>query len=576
MRLLNLVVQNFRGIKELTWSPPAEQAIHCLVGPCDARKTTVLEAVELVLSDRWAPPLTDADFYEGDLSAPIVIEATVGNLPASLEAEDGLGHWIRGWDREKREFVDDPEDTHDFVLTIRVEVDRSLEAVWCVVKPGAEDRRISGDQRAALGASWLGNDPERHLTWARGSALWRTTQRTAKSKLLLADALRAARTAVASSAELGEFATAAQEVQKMAMTLGVRTTSGYAPGLDLRSSKMGSGMLSLHDATVSALQAGMGTRRLLALAVQRLAVPTGAILLVDEIEHGLEPHRLRRLVATLRGESTLEGPATAHAVGHALITTHSPVAIVELKAPELQVVREDRGKISIGAVPQQLQDVVRRAAEAFLARKVIVCEGRLEIGLCRALEKVWAKRHADMPLAHQGVALVDGGGHSAPTVAQSFQGLGYATALFMDHDDTAVDASVVAARAAGVRVARWTDPVCTEERLATDIPLAMLDKVVTWATNAWGEQPILDAVRGKLGVPALVGRIPSEWIGGGANEQQVRRAVGAASKSHKHGWYKQIEAAEQIGAFVVEALPTIATSDLAIRLAELEAWIYEP
>ena len=48
-------------------------------------------------------------------------------------------------------------------------------------------------------------------------------------------------------------------------------------------SNEGAGALSLHDGTVPTWQAGLGSRRLLALSLQRSAVREGAVLLVDEL-----------------------------------------------------------------------------------------------------------------------------------------------------------------------------------------------------------------------------------------------------------------------------------------------------
>jgi hypothetical protein len=50
--------------------------------------------------------------------------------------------------------------------------------------------------------------------------------------------------------------------------------------------------------------AGLGTRRPIALAIERLSIPDGAIVLVDEIEHGLEPHRIRHALKILRASVT--------------------------------------------------------------------------------------------------------------------------------------------------------------------------------------------------------------------------------------------------------------------------------
>ena len=47
MRIAHIEIQNFRGIATMAWSP--EPGINCLIGPGDSTKTTILDAIELVL-----------------------------------------------------------------------------------------------------------------------------------------------------------------------------------------------------------------------------------------------------------------------------------------------------------------------------------------------------------------------------------------------------------------------------------------------------------------------------------------------------------------------------------------------
>jgi predicted ATPase len=54
---------------------------------------------------------------------------------------------------------------------------------------------------------------------------------------------------------------------------------------------------------------------------------------MDELEYGLEPHRIIRLLGSI-GAKEKDAPLQA------FVTTHSPVALQELSAGQLMVVRE--------------------------------------------------------------------------------------------------------------------------------------------------------------------------------------------------------------------------------------------
>ena len=74
MRIHQVRIERFRGIKLLDWKP--QGAMVCLLGPGDSGKTTILDAIEAALSSRWSLSLTDDDFFGGDTSQSIRVSVT--------------------------------------------------------------------------------------------------------------------------------------------------------------------------------------------------------------------------------------------------------------------------------------------------------------------------------------------------------------------------------------------------------------------------------------------------------------------------------------------------------------------
>ena len=112
------------------------------------------------------------------------------------------------------------------------------------------------------------------------------------------------------------------------------------------------GGVTLHDGKVPVRRSGLGTRRLLISAIQKELAKHGAITLVDEVEHGLEPHRILHFLKALRlGEDNK---------GQVLMITHSPVVVTELEAKELRVVRSYQdGTIRVKKIDDSIQKIVR-------------------------------------------------------------------------------------------------------------------------------------------------------------------------------------------------------------------------
>jgi putative ATP-dependent endonuclease of OLD family len=86
-------------------------------------------------------------------------------------------------------------------------------------------------------------------------------------------------------------------------------------------------------------------RRLAGTTTQEMASEDKAIILIDEIEHGLEPHRLVHLLKHLRSD---DRPAQVFA------TTHSPVAVEQLSSSDLAVVRANQGHVTAAFIPPDL------------------------------------------------------------------------------------------------------------------------------------------------------------------------------------------------------------------------------
>ena len=57
-----LTIKRFRGIEELTWRPA--KGVNVILGGGDAGKTTILEAIALLLNPTNATGLSDSDYWQ--------------------------------------------------------------------------------------------------------------------------------------------------------------------------------------------------------------------------------------------------------------------------------------------------------------------------------------------------------------------------------------------------------------------------------------------------------------------------------------------------------------------------------
>ena len=564
MKIRKIVVNNFRGVKALDWNVPAAD-IFCLIGKGDSSKSTILEAIRYVFHPQWNLALSDSDFYQCKIADPITIEITIGSLAADFSALNKYGLYLRGWDAAAQKLFDEPDDHLESVLTARLTVEKDLEPKWAVVC----DRNPDGvpfkqADRNKVGVGLIGVFSERELSWANGTALAKLTAAQSLSELL-ANASRTARSSldIDRAVTLTNFDTAATKSQEIAKLLGVPVLDAYKAHLDLASINLKVGGLSLHDGEIPLRQLGLGSRRMLQCGIQKAGLEEGHITLFDELEFGLEPHRITRLIKHIREDKR----------GQYFLTTHSPMVLRELTVQDLHIVHSKGGVVTIvsaaekGLEEHEVQGKIRSSAEAFLAKKVVVCEGATEVGFLRGFDDHQLENGKD-PLSYHGVALLDAKGASkVKGMAIAFKKLGYNVSVLADGDAEKQfsTADAVGLVAMGIPTYVWNDKFSLEERAFVDLPWAYVLASLTLAQVELF-YPLYDQVRSKY--QDVLDPDIREW----PDTPKLRTAIGAAAKGA--GWFKDTTRGDLWFKVVGGAFndPVFGRTNLAVELRKLWEW----
>lgn len=576
MHVRHIQIEGFRGIQRLCWSPKSPMA--CLVGPGDSTKSTILTAIEYALSPRWDLPIDDSDYHDLRTENPIRIEVTIGDFPEDWAAEDIFGPLIRGWS-SNGELHDEPGEDDEHVLTIRLIVREDLEPSWTVYcDRNADGKLISARQRGRLHVAHLGEYADRHLTLARGSLLSRVTTQAGNLDYVLAGVARAAReNASFDDAELNEVL---KQIGRNANRLGVkprRGSCGFAARLDPRTTLAREGSISLHDDNVPTRLAGLATRRLLVMAIQLMALHTpgdeendAGFMLVDEIEWALEPYRIRQILRVIKTELANGGEVDKT---RAIITTHSPIVISDLPCSWLYVTRTQDGSTTVTQVPEELQRIVRACAEALLSPRVVVCEGKTELGLFMGLQEDWEKRHQGLSPACMGVVFVDGGGSDGATRAQRLASLGYEVCLFRD-GDTRNPSGIDDLEKSGVHVIEWPGSKKTEDILLQDLPPTAVQELVNLAVMEKGEQSVCAQLASQLSLDP--NRLDTNDILPASSKSawECRRSA-IAQVAHRKGWFKDVTWGSKLASIIASCVCQMKGTDLLDTLRNLEKWIYD-
>lgn len=569
-RIRKVEINNFRTIKRFVWLPSA--GINCLVGPGDVGKSTVLDAIDYCLGARRSIQITDADFHRLDVEAAIHISVTVGDLDDAFKRIDAYGLYLRGFHPETGLVEDEPEKDAETVLTVCLIVGSDLEPVWSLASDRAEAqgqlRPLAWTDRVRLAPVRLGVFADYHLGWRRGSVLNRLSDEQADASAALAKAARDARAAFGDEMQ-GQLAETLGIVSSATEELGIRTGGGVKALLDAHSISLSGGSISLHDGRGVPLSGlGTGSARMLISALQRTASSKTSAVLIDELEYGLEPHRIMRLLGLL-GAKDKEPPFQA------FMTTHSPVALRELCGEQVFVLREtgeDHEALTPGA-DGDIQATLRMHPDAFFARSVLLCEGASEVGLTRGLDQ-HRSANGKTSIAARGVALVDCGGGDGNRPferASSFARLGYRTAVLRDDDKKPTPEIEQAYINNGGTVFAWREGRTLEDELFASLPDQAIAELLDIAADIHGEDLINDHIKSASSNSLDLKGVYAEILVDGLRPE-TRAALGKASQFRKSGWFKSVSWMERVGCTVVG--PSIGAADEGFCrfIDELFAW----
>ena len=560
-------IRNFRGLKKFDWLPAP--GINCLVGPGDSGKSSILDAIDYCLGARRNLQLSDADFNKLDVTQPISVAITIGQLDDALKNVETYGNYLRGFDPKTGNVAEEPESGLETVLTLAMTVEADLDPKWGFVSARAAalglSRNLNWADRLRLAPTRLGVFSEHNLSWRRGSILNRVSEERVDASAALVAAAREMRNAFGEKAK-DQLADALKIVTDTANELGIPVGAEVKALLEAHSVSVTGGAISLHDEHGVPLKSlGLGSARLLIAGLQRRAAAHSSIVIVDELEYGLEPHRIIRLVDALGAKEKV-------APLQAFITTHSPVAVRELSVDQLFLVRARDGEhiaTCVGASPD-VQGSVRLYPDAMLAPSVLVCEGASEIGLVRGLDQHFVSQGGKAATAC-GIGLVDGNGSNTFKRANAFLSLGFRTAVIRDSDTEMTPELEKAFRDGGGTVFCWSPGRALEDELFHSITADGVSGLLEQAV-AIREAPLVnDHIKSVSGNATDLDAIQVHLLFDDVTPDQ-RVLLGRAAKCG-NGWFKNITAMEGVAREVIGPTLEGSAEDFRAKIKAIFDWI---
>ena len=474
MRIKHLKIKNFRGIKNGELTFPNDHRLICLIGPGDSTKYTILTAIYYALWPSWNLTVSSSDFYECNTNQSIIIEVSFDEFPESFFKEQKYGFYLRG---SFDEGSDEPTDTEQF-LTVRLEINDFFEPQWNIICDRLEPKPFVTSDRQLISPGMIGIDFSQNLNWGQGSALSKyiDPRETIKKNLAIIE------TEARNIGDYNELDAIQPIINTVADGYGVVIDEKINNKVSLKSKNVLS-TIELFEGNKPFNQRGYGSKKLINLGLHVENMNKKSVILIDEIEIGLEPYRQKSLLHKLKKEVLNEGQI--------IFTTHSTVVLAELNISQLILVNSVCGETSFKIIANsdahlnsKMQGMLRRIPDAFLTPRILVCEGITEVGFIRSLDDEKLQEDENYYMASRGVSYADGkGGAEALAVANRFYDLGYDVAVLVDNDRPCDSEKVEALKEKHILIYTWPKGCCIETALLPLLTKESLQNLLLWESE---------------------------------------------------------------------------------------------
>lgn len=485
-KIKHLHIQNFRGIKDLICDF-SDSNMCCLIGHCDSGKSTILTAIANLFSTSWTIPVCDEDFHNMDITQPIVISGIVSDIPTELMSFEKFG---------LHTFEESDEENALTLLEIVLTVESDLEPRWEVHNRNCDEYYpISNKERALFNIRMIDDYFDTQFNMSKYSLLKELVNdvvgKDAVQNNIGIELIRDIKSQLNVGGKIDEAVSSAINTPIAELGGESRQFSLAVPTSELL---LRGNQISLQADNIPVKLLGKGSRRQISLALQMALSNTDSpVILIDEIEQGLEPYKVKTIVRTLKD-----------AGAQVIVTSHSSMVLFELNAEDLFLLK--KGASHLFHLNSSYQQLLRTNPDAFFFDKLIVCEGKTEYGFTLELDRyLWKTTRATV--SSYTVAPILGDGSTIVPYCRLLSSCGKECLCFMDNDvkKTLTD------------VCQYYQVCCSEsgnaieEQFFKDAPLSALNELMTQLKNSGKIRTaieITEANRKEIGIMSK----DKEWL----------------------------------------------------------------
>lgn len=496
----------------------------CLIGHCDSGKSTVLQAISYLFASSWTIPVSDEDFFRLDTSCSIQITGIVEDPPKSLLTIDKYG---------LDTFWQDEDNQQGLSIELTLTIESDLNPRWEIHNRNNDEYHpISNKDRSLFNVRTIDDYFDTQFNMSKYSLLKSLVadiegSATFDSKIGI-DLVRSLKQQLSIGEGISQKVS--DKLNEQVASLGGEQHN-YSLAVPTAELLLRGNQIGLHAEDIPVRLMGKGSRRQLSLGLQlALGSSESSIILIDEIEQGLEPYKVKTIARTLKDSGR-----------QVFLTTHSENVLYELDATDLYLLR--KGASSIFHMNDSYQGILRTNPDAFFFDKVIICEGKTEYGFILELDRYLCKQ-TGTSISSYAVSPIIGEGSKMPQYCKLLKEIGTQCLCFIDYDVEKTKKEVEGL--AAISCCELGNAI--EEQYFKDAPLPILEELINYLKSQ--------------------GIIPREII----LSEQTRLEVGSQVKKGK--WLKNIAGGRLMGERLFSSLSDIDKETCMYKQIQyISSWI---
>ena len=370
--------------------------------------------ISALFSTNWTSPVSDDDFFNLDVLAPIRIQGIIEDPPKDLLTMDRFGLHC---------FYLDEDNQTGLCLEVVLTIESDLNPRWEIRNRNADEyHAISNKERALFNIRMIDDYLGTQFNMSKYSLLKTLVAdidgKNAIENNIAIELIRSLKGQL--NIQEGVGSSISERINENVALLGGEKHN-YTLAVPTSELLLRGNQIGLHADSVPVRLMGKGSRRQLSLALQlAMSKAESSIILIDEIEQGLEPYKAKTIVRSLKDSGR-----------QVFITTHSDNVLCELDATDLYLLR--KGETSLHHLDASYQDLLRTIPDAFFFDKVIVCEGKTEYGFILELDRFLCK-DSGAAISSYSVSPILGNGTNTPRYCSALKKLGVDCLCFIDND----------------------------------------------------------------------------------------------------------------------------------------------